>query len=50
MLPVVKLLIQQQIKLHDRLDEHLWPGGTFGNFIIEEGATVPMPRTVLQWS
>ena len=37
-------LIQQQIKLLDRLDEHLRSGGTFGNFIIEEGATVPMPK------
>lgn len=38
-------LIQQQIQLLDRLDEHLRSGGTFGNFIIEEGATVPMPKT-----
>lgn len=37
-------LIQQQIQLLDRLDEHLRSGGTFGNFIIEEGATVPMPK------
>ena len=36
-------LSQQQIQLLDRLDEHLRTGGTFGNFIIEEGATVPMP-------
>ena len=38
-------LIQQQIELLDRLDEHLRTGGTFGNFIIEEGATVPMPKS-----
>ena len=37
-------LSQQQIQLLDRLDEHLRTGGTFGNFIIEEGATVPMPK------
>jgi DNA-binding transcriptional regulator YiaG len=37
-------LNQQQIQLLDRLDEHLRTGGTFGNFIIEEGATVPMPK------
>lgn len=37
-------LSQQQIQLLDRLDEHLRSGGTFGNFIIEEGATVPMPK------
>lgn len=36
---------QQQIQLLDRLDEHLRTGGTFSNFIIEEGATVPMPRS-----
>lgn len=38
-------LNQQQIQLLDRLDEHLRTGGTFSNFIIEEGATVPMPRS-----
>ena len=38
-------LIQQQIELLDRLDEHLRTGGTFGNFIIEEGATIPMPKS-----
>jgi DNA-binding transcriptional regulator YiaG len=37
-------LSQQQIQLLDRLDEHLRTGGTFGNFVIEEGATVPMPK------
>jgi hypothetical protein len=37
-------LSQQQIQLLDRLDEHLRTRGTFGNFIIEEGATVPMPK------
>jgi len=37
-------LSQQQIQLLDRLDEHLRTGGTFGNFIIEEGATIPMPK------
>jgi hypothetical protein len=37
-------LIQDQIQLLDRLDEHLRTGGTFGNFIIEEGATIPMPK------
>lgn len=37
-------LSQQQIQLLDRLDEHLRTGGTFGNFIIEEGATVPIPK------
>lgn len=37
-------LNQQQIQLLDRLDEHLRTGGTFGNFVIEEGATVPMPK------
>jgi hypothetical protein len=37
-------LSQQQIQLLDRLDEYLRTGGTFGNFIIEEGATVPMPK------
>ena len=37
-------LSQEQIQLLDRLDEHLRTGGTFGNFIIEEGATVPMPK------
>ena len=36
-------LSQKQIQDLDRLDEHLRTGGTFGNFIIEEGATVPMP-------
>lgn len=35
---------QQQIQLLDRLDEHLRTGGTFANFVIEEGATVLMPR------
>jgi DNA-binding transcriptional regulator YiaG len=35
---------QQQIQLLDRLDEHLRTGGTFGNFVIEEGATVPMTK------
>lgn len=38
-------LTQQQIKLLDRLDEHLRSGGTFGNFIVEEGATIPMAKT-----
>ena len=38
-------LIQQQIQLLDRLDEHLRTGGTFGNFVIEEGATIPMAKT-----
>ena len=37
-------LSQQQIQPLDRLDEHLRTGGTFGNFVIEEGATVPMPK------
>lgn len=37
-------LIQQQIQLLDRLDEHLRTGGTFGNFVIEEGATIPMTK------
>lgn len=37
-------LSQQQIQLLDRLDEHLRTGGTFGNFTLEEGATVPMPK------
>ena len=37
-------LSQEQIQLLDRLDEHLRTGGTFGNFIIEEGATIPMPK------
>lgn len=37
-------LSQQQIQLLDRLDEHLRTGGIFGNFTIEEGATVPMPK------
>jgi hypothetical protein len=37
-------LSQQQIQLLDRLDEHLRTGGTFGNFVIEEGATMPMPK------
>ena len=37
-------LSQQQIQLLDRLDEHLRTGGTFGNFVIEEGATIPMPK------
>jgi DNA-binding transcriptional regulator YiaG len=37
-------LNQQQIQLLDRLDEHLRTGGTFANFVIEEGATVPMPK------
>lgn len=35
-------LSQQQIQLLDRLDEHLRTGGTFANFVIEEGATTPM--------
>ena len=38
-------LIQQQIQLLDRLDEHLRTGGTFGNFVIEEGATIPMTKS-----
>ena len=38
-------LIQHQIQLLDRLDEHLRTGGTFGNFVIEEGATIPMAKT-----
>ena len=38
-------LIQQQIQLLDRLDEHLRTGGTFGSFVIEEGATIPMKKT-----
>ncbi len=37
-------LSQQQIQLLDRLDEHLRTGGTFGNFIIEEDATVLIPK------
>jgi len=37
-------LSQDQIQLLDRLDEHLRTCGTFGNFIIEEGATIPMPK------
>ena len=37
-------LSQQQIQLLDRLDEHLRTGGAFGNFIIVEGATIPMPK------
>jgi len=37
-------LSQEQIQLLDRLDEHLRNGGTFGNFIIEEGATIPMKK------
>lgn len=37
-------LSQEQIQLLDRLDEHLRTGGTFGNFIIEEDATIPMPK------
>ena len=37
-------LSQEQIQLLDRLDEHLRTGGTFGNFIIEEGATIPMRK------
>lgn len=37
-------LSQQQIQLLDRLDEHLRTNGTFGNFTLEEGATVPMPK------
>ena len=37
-------LIQQQIQLLDRLDEHLRTGGTFGSFVIEEGATIPMTK------
>ena len=38
-------LNQQQIQLLDRLDEHLRTGGTFANFIIEEGETIPMPKS-----
>ena len=38
-------LSQQQIQLLDRLDEHLRTGGTFANFVIEEGATIPMPKS-----
>ena len=38
-------LVQQQIQLLDRLDEHLRTGGTFVNFVIDEGATVPMTKT-----
>jgi hypothetical protein len=38
-------LVQQQIQLLDRLDEHLRTGGTFGSFVIEEGATIPMTKT-----
>ena len=38
-------LSQQQIQLLDRLDEHLRTGGTFANFVIKEGATVPMPKS-----
>ena len=37
-------LSQQQIQLLDRLDEHLRTGRTFRDFIIEEGATIPMPK------
>ena len=37
-------LSQQQIQLLDRLDVHLRTNRTFGNFTLEEGATVPMPK------
>jgi len=37
-------LSQQQIQLLDRLDEHLRTGRTFREFVIEEGATVPMTK------
>lgn len=35
-------LNQEQIKLLDRLDTHLKQGGTFSNFIIEEGEVQPV--------
>lgn len=38
-------LNQQQVQLLDRLDEHLRTGGTFANFVIEEGATTPMQKS-----
>jgi DNA-binding transcriptional regulator YiaG len=35
-------LNQEQIKLLDRLDTHLKQGGTFSNFVIEEGEAQPL--------
>ena len=35
-------LNQEQIKLLDRLDTHLKQGGTFSNFVIEEGEIQPL--------
>jgi hypothetical protein len=35
-------LNQNQIQLLDRLDIHLKQGGTFSNFVIEEGETQPL--------
>lgn len=37
-------LNQQQVQLLDRLDTHLRSGGTFGNFVIEEGAVVAIKK------